>query len=101
MNKASAPPAVGFQAQRGPESRFHNRMSSGEGTGPTFYQIKKTPPSTSWNFQVHRRPENRSHYSYRASGSSDSAYGWVLLIVFLSFSFGFLVADVIYHLHPH
>jgi len=54
--------------------------------------------SSSWAFQVQRRPENRPHYSYRASRGSGNAYGWVFLIVFLSFSFGFLVADVIYHL---
>ena len=103
-NKAAPQTVRAFQAQHGPENRFNNRMSPAQHPSPTFYQIKKTPSltsscsSTSWAFQVQRRHENPSHYSYRASRGSGGAYRWVFLIVFLSFCFGFLVADIIYHL---
>jgi len=99
VNKAPAQSVRAFHAQHGTENRFHNRVSPDERAYPTFYLIKKTPPSTSWAFQVQRRSENRFHYSYRASRGSGGAYRWVLLIVFLSFIFGFLVADIIFHLH--
>ena len=98
ISKTNKPPAQSvhaFQAQHGPENRFHNRMSPSERSCPTFYEIKKTPPSTSWAFKVHRRPENRSRYIYCSSQGSEGAYRWVALIVLLSFGAGFLLADIV------
>ncbi|MCX6968637.1 MAG: hypothetical protein NTV93_00585 [Verrucomicrobia bacterium] len=66
---------------------------------PAFYRIKKTPMSSDWTFQLHRRYENRSRYRYRTAESQapDGAYSGVALIVFLSFAAGSLLSAVILH----
>jgi len=64
-------------------------------TYPVFYSVKKTPMSTAWAFQLHRRYESRYDYKYRTPEDSGGAYRWIALIVLLSFGAGVLVADIV------
>jgi hypothetical protein len=63
---------------------------------PAFYRSKKIPMSSNWAFQLSRRHESRSQYRYRTrEEDSDDAYGWVALIVLLSFSAGSLLSAIV------
>jgi hypothetical protein len=63
---------------------------------PAFHRTKKTPMSSDWAFQLSRRYESRSQYSYRTRDEdSGGAYGWAALVVLLSFSAGSLLSAIV------
>ena len=67
-----------------------------EQANPAFYRTKRIPMSSDWAFQLSRRYESHSRYGYRTrEEDSDDAYGWVALIVLLSFSAGSLLSAII------